>query len=90
MFTSKGKLYNNEERFVADVDYRLINGSSANVWGELIPTVDRNLNAGSGYVLELENNRKINCGLKVRLCSALTIPNSSVYRFIATYPAYVD
>ncbi|MFC2020857.1 hypothetical protein ACFLU1_03575 [Chloroflexota bacterium] len=90
MFTSKGKLYNNEQHYMGNVSYRLIDGSAANIWGELVPAEDRNLSAGSGYVMELENNRKIRCGLQTYSRHAQTIPNRRVYRFTATYPIYVN
>lgn len=90
MFTSKGKLYNNEEQFMANVNYRLIDGSPANIWGELVPVEDRNLSAGSGYIMELENNRKIKCRLQTYLRRAQAIPNRCVYRFAGTYPVYIN
>jgi len=90
MFTSKGKLYNDEEQYVANVNYRLIDESPTNIWGELIPVEDKKFSTGSSYVMELENNRKITCGLQTPLRHALAIPNRCVYRFAATYPVYAS
>jgi len=82
VFTLRGKLYNNEEQFMADVEYRLLEGAITDVWGELIPIEGERLSDGSNYIIELEGNHKIKCHLQACFRRAMTdIPTRFVYRF---------
>ncbi|MFC1986098.1 hypothetical protein ACFLWC_03800 [Chloroflexota bacterium] len=90
MFTLRGKLYNDEEQFMANVSYRLLEGALPDIWGELIPIEDKPLSDSSGYIMELENNRKIKCYLQACLHRPMSIPASCVYRFTGNYPVYIN
>ena len=88
VFTLKGKLYNDEEQFMTNVHYRLLEGS--NLWGELIPIEDKPICDGSDYIIELQNSRKIKCCLQAYSRRPMSIPARRVYRFTGTYPIYIN
>jgi hypothetical protein len=78
-----GKLYrNNDNQFVADVNYQLFQYEAAkNLWGELTFSDRALLNEGDVFVMELEDKSKIKCRLQKRVNRAVTgIPPRYVYR----------
>ena len=88
VFTLKGKLYNDEEQFMTNVNYRLLEGYT--LWGELIPIEDKPICDGSDYIVELQNSRKIKCCLQSYSHRPMSIPARHVYRFTGTYPIYIN
>jgi len=61
-----GKLYRfDEEQYVTDVNYRLFGNNLRNVSGELIPEGYERISDGGDYIVELEDNHKIRCNLKI-------------------------
>ncbi|MEE9399745.1 MAG: hypothetical protein V3V23_05705 [Dehalococcoidales bacterium] len=77
-----GKLYrNNDNQFVADVNYRLFQyEANHNLWGELTFSDRALLNEGDVFVIELEDKRKVKCRLQKRVNRAVSgIPSRYVY-----------
>lgn len=90
MFPSKGKLYNDEEQLMANVNYRLMPGTLTELWGELVPVEDQFICNGSDYIIELENNDKIKCRLQANFHRPFSIPARYTYRFEGIYPIYTN
>ena len=68
-----GKLYNaNDEQFLVNVNYQFQHETKTSWWGELTLIDYMRLNDGSGYILELEDNRKGRCSLKKRVNRAVS------------------
>ena len=86
LYSFRGKLYDDEEQFMANVQYRLFKESVTAIWGELIPIEDKPFCAGSVYIMELQNNRKIKCCLQSCSHRPVSMPARYVYRFTGTYP----
>jgi hypothetical protein len=80
---STGKLYrSSDEQFLANVNYQFQHQSPKQWWGELTLVEYLRLNDGSGYILELEDQRKSRCALKKRVNRAVTsLPPRYIYRF---------
>ena len=78
-----GKLYRaSDEQFLANVNYQFQHLSAHRWWGELTLIDYMRLNDGSGYIIELEDNRKSKCTLKKRINRAVTsLPPRYIYRF---------
>lgn len=66
-----GKLSNYDEEFIANVDYRLHNGSVYNWWGEFTLTEYQRLEDGDGYIIELEDGRRGKCFLRKKVNRAV-------------------
>ena len=83
---SIGKLYRtSDEQFLANVNYQFQHESPHQWWGELTLIEYMRINDGSGYILELEDNRKGKCTLKKRVNRAVTsLPPRYIYRFSGT------
>ncbi len=65
---SIGKLYkSNDEKFVANVHYKLFDKSPTRLWGELRPDEYIKIDDGGGYVIELEDTNKCQCYLTKRV-----------------------
>ncbi len=81
-----GKLYqSSSEQFLANVNYQFQHESPQRWWGELTLVEYMRINDGSGYILELEDNRKGKCTLKKRVNRAVTgVPPRYVYHFSGT------
>ena len=81
---SMGKLYSfNDENPIVNVNYRLCDSSSNNLWGELTLEDYRPLTDGGEYVVELEDKNKYQCHLKRRVNGAVKgVPPRYIYRFI--------
>ena len=82
----RGKLYNDEQQFMADIQYQLFEGPMTPIWGEFIPVEDGPFCNGSGYIIELQNNRKIKCRLQSCARRPVSTPARYVYRFTGVYP----
>ena len=81
-----GKLYkSNNDKFAVDVFYRFIDGTPESWWGELILLECRHLKDDTGYVLELDDERKGTCYLIRRFngASRETAP-CYIYDFFGT------
>lgn len=78
-----GKLYQaSNEQFLANVNYQFQHESPQRWWGELTLVEYMRINDGSGYILELEDNRKGRCTLKKRVNRAVTsLPPRYIYHF---------
>ncbi len=78
-----GKLYSfNEEQFVTDVNYRLLDTDFKGVSGELIPAGYGLISDGGEYIVELEDSRKIRCSLRKNVNRpTVGLPPRFVYRF---------
>ena len=83
---STGKLYRfDDEQFAVDVDYQLQTDSPTNWWGELTLMEYSRISDGSGYRIELEDNRKGNCSLKKMVNRAVSgVPPRYIYHFTGT------
>ena len=83
---SIGKLYRaSGDEFIANVNYQFQHESPQRWWGELSLIEYTRLNDGSGFILELEDNRKGRCSLKKRVNRAVTsLPPRYIYRFVGT------
>ena len=83
-----GKLYRSDsEEFVAYVDYQLQQDTPTSWWGEFVLVDYMRLGDGTGYFLELEDNRKGRCSVKKRVNRAVTgVPPRYIYRFAGTGP----
>ena len=81
-----GKLYQaSNEQFLANVNYQFQHESPQRWWGELTLVEYMRISDGSGYILELEDNRKSRCTLKKRVNRAVTsLPPRYIYRFSGT------
>ena len=81
-----GKLYQaSNEQFLANVNYQFQHESPQQWWGELTLVEYMRVSDGSGYILELEDNRKGRCTLKKRVNRAVTsLPPRYIYRFSGT------
>ena len=85
----RGKLYRigNEQRVDA-INYQIhedLVEEPAHWWGELTLIEYTRLKDGSGYILELEDNRKARCALKKRINRAVTsLPPRYIYYFSGT------
>ncbi len=81
-----GKLYqSSNEQFLSEVNYQFQHESPQGWWGELILLEYMRIKDGSGYILELEDNRKGKCTLKKRVNRAVTgVPPRYVYHFSGT------
>ena len=78
---STGKLYSFDDKFVANVDYKLYNESEANWWGELVLTEQGRLEDGDGYVLEVDDGRRGRCSIQKLINRAVsTVPPRFYYR----------
>jgi len=80
---STGKLYRSKgEEFVATVNYKLLDESPTNWWGEFTLTEYMRVSDGDGYMIVLEDNRKGRCSLKKRVNRAVSgVPPLYHYRF---------
>jgi hypothetical protein len=70
---ANGKLfraYTGEQ--VMAVDYRLLNDTPGNWWGELTLTEFRRIDDGDGYLLELEDGRRGRCFLTRNINKAVS------------------
>lgn len=78
-----GKLYQaSNEQFLANVNYQFQHESPQRWWGELTLVEYMRISDGSGYILELEDNRKGRCTLKKRVNRAVTsLPPRYIYHF---------
>ncbi len=78
-----GKLYQaSNEQFLANVNYQFQHESPQRWWGELTLVEYMRISDGSGYILELEDNRKGRCALKKRVNRAVTsLPPRYIYHF---------
>jgi len=78
-----GKLYRlNNEQFIMDVNYKLLEETATNYWGELVPVEYSSIGGVGEYILRLEDNRKIKCNLKKRINTAVIgIPPRYIYHF---------
>jgi len=81
-----GKLYQaSNEQFLANVNYQFQHESPQQWWGELTLVEYMRIKDGSGYILELEDNRKGRCTLKKRVNRAVTsLPPRYIYHFSGT------
>ena len=82
-----GKLYKfNDEQFVVDVKYKLLEETTTNYWGELVPAEWSRIGDVGDYMLELEDNRKIKCNLRKRVNRAVIgIPSRFIYYFMGKH-----
>ena len=80
---ANGKLYRSGgKEFVATVNYKLLDESPANWWGDLTLTEYMRISEGDGYILVLEDNRSGKCSLKKRVNRAVSgVPPLYHYRF---------
>ena len=78
-----GKLFRfNEEQCVVNVNYRLLGETPAHLWGELVPIEHVRLSDGPDYVVELEDNRRVQCNLKKNVnMGVVGVPPRFTYRF---------
>ena len=83
---STGKLYHaSDEKFLTNVNYRFQHESPWKWWGELRPSDSMRLDDGSGYILELEDNRRGRCSLRKIVNRAVAgVPPRYIYRFNGT------
>lgn len=83
-----GKLYKpDSEEFLVNVDYQLQQDSRTSWWGEFVLVEYMRLGDGTGYFIELEDNRKGRCSIKKRVNRAVTgVPPRYIYRFAGTSP----
>ncbi len=62
------KLYKfDNEQFVVDINYQLMGETATNNWGELVPVECVRMDGFEDYMLELDDNRKLNGILKREL-----------------------
>lgn len=66
-----GKLSNYDGEFLANVDYKLFDGSLHNWWGEFTLTEFRRLGDGDGYIIEFEDGRSGKCFLRKKVNRAV-------------------
>ena len=66
-----GKLIAYDGDFMAEVNYRLFEGSEQGWWGELTLTEYRRLRDGDGYIIELDDGRKGRCFLRKKVNKAV-------------------
>jgi len=85
---SVGKLFRfSEEQFVANVHYRLLGEAPTHLWGELAPIEYVIVSDGPDYIVELEDNRKIQCTLKKNVnLGVIGMPPRFRYRFVNAAP----
>ena len=77
-----GKLYKEDNEFVANINYRLFSASGANCAGEFVLTEYKRLEDGDGYIIELEDGRRSRCSLRKRVNRAVSsIPPLYHYHF---------
>ncbi len=66
-----GRLTTWDGRFLAEVDYKLYDGSGEGWWGELTLTEYQKLSDGDGYTIQLEDGRRGRCFLKKKVNRAV-------------------
>ena len=81
-----GRLFRrNEEQFVANINYRLLDEAPTHLWGELVPIEHVKVSDGSDYIVELEDSSKIQCRLKKNdSLAVIGMPPRFRYRFVNT------
>jgi len=86
---SKGVLLRvDNKEFKAGVEYRLQRESATDCWGELVLLESVPVDDGSGYIIELEDNRSRQCYLKKRVNRAVNgFPPRHVYYFTGKNPS---
>ena len=93
MLNGVGKLYTAyKDELITTVDYRLhLESSREGLWdtwsGELVLSDSRRINEGSGYLLELEDERKGRCSLRKKVNKAVMgVPPRYFYHVNGTGP----
>ena len=83
-----GKLIkDNDRQFAMEVEYRFQNESPTNWWGELVLLEYSRISEGSGYILELEDNRQGRCSIRKRVNRAVSgVPPRYIYHFSGLGP----
>lgn len=83
-----GKLYQERDgKFLANVSYQFQHESPQGWWGELTLVEYLRIKDGTGYLLELEDQRKGRCALKKRVNRAVTsLPPRYIYHFTGNSP----
>ncbi len=81
-----GRLYRfNEQKLVANVNYRLLNEAPTSLCGELVPMEHVHISDGGDYIVELEDNHKIKCNLKKNVnLGVIGMPSRFRYRFVGS------
>ena len=67
-----GKLYEFGGEFIVDVNYRFIDHSESNWWGELFSVDQKQIKDGEGYEIELSDGRRGRCSLRRRINRAVS------------------
>ena len=83
-----GKLYqSSDEKLLSEVNYQFQHESLRGWWGELILLEYMRIKDGSGYILELEDQRRGRCSLNKRVNRAVSgVPPRYMYHFAGTGP----
>jgi hypothetical protein len=66
-----GKLTTWDGQFLAEVDYKIYNGSEDAWWGELTLTEYQKISDGDGYTIQLEDGRRGRCFLRKKVNRAV-------------------
>ena len=79
---STGKLYKPENKFIAEVEFKLFIETDDNWTGEFVLMEYKRLQDGDGYIIELEDGRRGRCSLRRRTNRAVSsVPPLFHYHF---------
>lgn len=85
-----GKLFYSDagaEKPLGEVLYRLQSESPTGWWGELVLVDYARIKDGTGYLIELDDDRRGRCSLKKRVNRAVSgVPPRYLYHFTGTGP----
>ena len=83
-----GKLIkDSDQQSALEVEYQFKNESPTNWWGELVLLEYSRISEGSGYIIELEDNRRGRCSIRKRVNRAVSgVPPRYVYHFSGMGP----
>jgi len=81
-----GKLYRQDnEEFVAEVNYKFHDDSPRSWWGELILNEYKRIGDNGHFIIEFEDKRRGRCHLKKRVNRAVSgVPPRYIYYFNGT------